>query len=147
KKAGFRWAPSVGAWQRQLTNAARHAAREILGGEGKPMFSRSRVAMQDAARGSGRGMNEADVGRVADAMRAGWENGPEVVVVADMSDPRIPEAVRREDARQRSGGATGAPEGFFADGKVYLVASELDSAADVIRVLAHEALGHYGLRG
>lgn len=27
KSNGFRWAPSVGAWQRQITNAARHSAR------------------------------------------------------------------------------------------------------------------------
>lgn len=30
KSRGFRWAPSVGAWQRQATNAARFAARQIL---------------------------------------------------------------------------------------------------------------------
>ena len=30
KRCGFRWAPSVGAWQRQLNNAARYAARELL---------------------------------------------------------------------------------------------------------------------
>jgi hypothetical protein len=31
KGSGFRWSPTVGAWQRQLTNAARHAARYVLG--------------------------------------------------------------------------------------------------------------------
>lgn len=31
KAAGFRWAPSVGAWQRQLSDNARAAARSILG--------------------------------------------------------------------------------------------------------------------
>lgn len=30
KARGFRWAPSVGAWQRQLTPAARHAAECVL---------------------------------------------------------------------------------------------------------------------
>lgn len=30
KRAGFRWAPSAGAWQRQLNNAARHAAERVL---------------------------------------------------------------------------------------------------------------------
>jgi len=99
------------------------------------------------ARGGGTGMAQAEVTRIADAVRKAWSNGPEVVVVEGMTDPRIPYAVRAEDARQRSGGAAGAPEGFFADGKVYIVASEIDSAADVVRVLFHEALGHYGLRG
>lgn len=31
KSKGFRWAPSVGAWQRQANNAARYAAKSILG--------------------------------------------------------------------------------------------------------------------
>ena len=30
KSNGFRWSPRAGAWQRQLTNNARYAAREIL---------------------------------------------------------------------------------------------------------------------
>ena len=30
KKRGFRWAPSRGAWQRQLTNNAMYAAKEVL---------------------------------------------------------------------------------------------------------------------
>lgn len=32
KRRGFRWAPSRGAWQRQLTNNAVYAARELLQG-------------------------------------------------------------------------------------------------------------------
>ena len=31
KRYGFRWAPSVGAWQRQLNNGARYAAERVLG--------------------------------------------------------------------------------------------------------------------
>ena len=30
KSNGFRWAPSEGAWQRQLSNAARYAAQQVL---------------------------------------------------------------------------------------------------------------------
>ena len=30
KRFGFRWAPSVGAWQRHLNNAARHAVTAAL---------------------------------------------------------------------------------------------------------------------
>lgn len=30
KRRGFRWAPSVGAWQRHLNNAGRYAASEVL---------------------------------------------------------------------------------------------------------------------
>lgn len=55
--------------------------------------------------------------------------------------------MRGEDSRQRAGGATGDPEGFFDEGTVYVVASSLKTPADVGRVLMHEALGHFGLRG
>ena len=76
-----------------------------------------------------------------------WRNGPEVVVAYDMADPVIPQAARNADLQQRSGGASGAPEGFYWDGKAYLLASALPSAQDAARVLYHEGLGHHGLRG
>jgi hypothetical protein len=96
---------------------------------------------------SASGLPAPAVTRIADAIRAAWANPPEVVVVSGMDDPQLPQAVRDYDAEQRSQGAVGAPEGFFYDGKVYLDASQLATPADVVRVLAHEALGHYGLRG
>lgn len=114
--------------------SAANAGENLTSG---PVFSRVGAPGMDAPR----------VTRLADAIARTWANGPEVVVVQDMQDMRIPEAVRREDAKQRSGGASGEPEGFFHGGKVYLVAGQLGSPADVVRVLAHEALGHYGLRG
>ena len=88
-----------------------------------------------------------DVETQVSAIAARWTNAPAVVVVDSMDDARVPEAVRRDDEAQRSQGATGVPEGFFHEGKVYLVAPQLATNADVARVLFHEALGHYGLRG
>lgn len=85
--------------------------------------------------------------RTVDAIRANWENAPDVEVVYDMDDERISEMVRDENERQLSQGATGVPEGFFDGGKVYIVASALRTPQDVARVLFHETLGHYGLRG
>ena len=84
---------------------------------------------------------------IVDAIKARWANAPEIVVVSDMSDARIPKEVRAEDQKQRSNGATGEPEGFYHKGKVYLLASQLNSPTDVVRVLLHETLGHFGLRG
>lgn len=83
----------------------------------------------------------------ADAIRQAWANGPEVIVAFDMQDAVIPESARRADLKQRSGGARGAPEGFYYQGKVYLMASKLKTPNDAARVLFHEALGHHGLRG
>ncbi|TYK72093.1 PLxRFG domain-containing protein [Comamonas sp. Z1] len=83
----------------------------------------------------------------ADAIRQAWANGPEVIVAFDMQDAVVPESARRADLKQRSGGARGAPEGFYFQGKVYLMASKLKTPNDAARVLFHEALGHHGLRG
>ncbi len=101
------------------------------------------AAFSDAARAQAVGQ----VRQTVDAIRKGWSNGPEVVVAFDMSDPAVPEAARRADLRQRSGGASGAPEGFYWRGKAYLLASKLNTPADAARVLHHEVLGHHGLRG
>lgn len=83
-----------------------------------------------------------------EAIRAAWgQNAPDVVVAFDMQDSRVPEAARKADLRQRSGGARGAPEGFYYRGKAYLMASRLNTPNDAARVLFHEVLGHHGLRG
>ncbi|MEZ2293920.1 PLxRFG domain-containing protein [Variovorax sp. RCC_210] len=87
------------------------------------------------------------VQKTVDAVRANWANAPDVVVAFDMNDAVVPEAARRADLRQRSGGARGAPEGFYYRGKAYLMASRLASQEDAARVLYHEVLGHHGLRG
>ena len=101
------------------------------------------TAFSDAARAQA----VRQVRETVDAIRKGWSNGPEVVVAFDMSDPAVPEAARRADLRQRSGGASGAPEGFYWRGKAYLLASKLNTPAAAARVLHHEVLGHHGLRG
>jgi len=85
--------------------------------------------------------------KVVDGITARWANAPEVVVLADMQDEKAPAVVREYDAQQRSQGAEGEPEGFWYKGKAYIVAGALSEPRDVVRVLFHEALGHYGLRG
>ena len=87
------------------------------------------------------------VQRTVDALAKGWAKAPNVTVVDSMQDERVPEAVRKADAAQRSQGAMGEPEGFWYRGQVYLVASALPTSADAARVLYHEVLGHHGLRG
>ena len=87
------------------------------------------------------------VQQLAEGIARHWQNAPEIVAVASMQDERVPDVVRAEDAAQKSQGASGEPEGFFYGGKVYVLASEVQSRADVARVVLHEALGHYGLHG
>jgi len=78
---------------------------------------------------------------------ANWKNAPEVIVVRDMNDAAVPQAVRDHNNEQLAGGAKGSPAGFYHDGKVFIVSGQVNSAADVMTTLAHEALGHFGLRG
>lgn len=78
---------------------------------------------------------------------ANFKNAPEVIVVRDMNDAAVPQAVRDHNNEQLAGGAKGSPAGFYYGGKVYIVSGQVSSEADVITTLAHETLGHFGLRG
>ncbi|MEQ6437219.1 PLxRFG domain-containing protein [Comamonas sp. w2-DMI] len=115
-------------------------------GEGSPA-ARSAAQLRPDFSPAARAEAVSAVKGTADAIRKAWANGPEVVVAFDMQDPVVPESARRADLKQRSGGAHGAPEGFYYQGKVYLMASKLKTPNDAARVLFHEALGHHGLRG
>lgn len=113
--------------------------------KGVAMFSRTeRPAVSNTTAVQ---LRRAMVQRTINSLSKGWGQRPDITVVDSMSDPRVPEAVRKEDAAQRSQGATGEPEGFWYQGQVYLVASALPTSADATRVLYHEVLGHHGLRG
>lgn len=109
-----------------------------------PMFSK---AEGGASQQPTRGTPVPRVQAVVDAITANWANAPEVVVVSDMQDEKVPQKVREADQLQKSQGAEGEPDGFIYKGTVYLVASELPTINDAVRVLFHEALGHSGLRG
>ena len=85
--------------------------------------------------------------RLVKALSRGWANAPEVVIASSARDEALPETARRAIAKQESRGAGGRVEGFYWQGKVYLVAGNLPSMHDVARVYMHETLGHYGLRG
>jgi hypothetical protein len=113
--------------------------------DGVPMFSPAKV--ESAASTAATAQNKAMVNLWVKAMVKGWSNAPEVVVASSMQDPAIPAAIRAKDQQQRSTGKGGDPEGFFSGGKVYLFASQLKTPQDIARVMAHESLGHYGLRG
>lgn len=102
------------------------------------------------SRGAGTGAaSPAVVARVESmvkAITAAWANPPKAVVVASMQDPKVPEAVRRADADQKAGGATGEPLGWIIGGTIYVNAGAANTAEKVIRTVNHEALGHFGLR-
>lgn len=84
---------------------------------------------------------------LTDKIVGAWKSAPAVKWVDGLQDPNVPQEIRDEDAKQRSQGASGAPEGFYYKGAVYLVRGQIKTEADLWRVLFHEALGHGGLRG
>ena len=106
----------------------------------KPRFSRALDKLLPS-------IGKAKVQSIVDGVKARWKNAPDVVVVDNIKDPSVPEALRQADADAKAKGAEGAAAGVFHDGKVYLFADHLKSPEDAAKVLLHESLGHYGLRG
>ena len=122
---------------------ARAAHKEVLQRLSSTKTEAPPAEFSDGAKAQAVAAVEADVAKV----REGWANAPEIIVAFDMNDPKVPSEARQDFDKLRRSGAAGSPEGFFLNGKVYLLASQLRTPADAARVLAHEALGHYGLRG
>ncbi|MBB6559573.1 N12 class adenine-specific DNA methylase [Acidovorax soli] len=125
---------------------AQEAPKAAPAGDDAVQFARAKLPA-DGFTPAARQQAVRAVEKTAHAIQGAWHNGPQVIVAFDMNDPVVPDSARRADLKQRSGGARGAPEGFYYQGKVYLIASRLNTPNDAARVLFHEALGHHGLRG
>jgi hypothetical protein len=102
-----------------------------------------KVAFRTVTRGP-TSLQTAQVERLAERITKGWVNAPEIVVVATEAD--LPVRIRGQIVKADR--AEGTTPGLFdtKTKKVYLIASNLSNANDVILTLAHEAAGHYGLR-
>lgn len=85
----------------------------------------------------------ATIQRHVDAMREGWKDAPEATVVHHQSD--LPEAVAAH--LDTAIGPDSGAEGVYYNGKVYLVGDRIKDRAHAEYVVAHETLGHFGLRG
>lgn len=83
---------------------------------------------------------------LVDGLAERWSRAPEIIVARDMQDEVIPQHVRDYDAKLKSQGASGEPQGFILRGKVYLLSDTLSTPNDIATVLFHEVLGHWGLR-
>ena len=95
------------------------------------------------------GQPVSQVQALVDQIAARWENAPQIVVVQSLADERVPDEVRKEAQELQSAGEAGKAEGFYdkETGAVFLIADNLPGDADTVRVLMHESLGHFGLRG
>jgi N12 class adenine-specific DNA methylase len=83
---------------------------------------------------------------VADAMRDAWGRAPDIIAVPSVASNAVPLDVRKEAAaRLRAGG--GMPKAVIAEGRVYLFADAIADEMEAVEMIAHEVLGHYGMRG
>ena len=107
----------------------------VEGSEGPAVFRTATTA--------GPSLKEQTIKRITDKVVEGWTNVPEITIVADENG--LPENIR---AQAEAEGMTGKIPGLYdtATGKVYLVASNLRTAEDVVLTIAHEIAGHFGLR-
>ena len=94
----------------------------------------------EAKRGE-KGMSKADVDVAVDRIKSTWENAPEIEVVQSISE--LPEEIQADIARDKVN-----PRGVYdpTTKMVYLVADNIPNDAQAAITLAHEALGHFGLR-
>ncbi len=120
-----------------ITQDMREAA-----GRGMALFSKPATASQRAADQASGLMERSAIDKAISELTRNWLRKPQIHVIDSMAD--APEHMRAEYSRQ---GATGKVHGFFYQGDVWLVADAMGSEADVQKVLFHEALGHFGLRG
>lgn len=87
------------------------------------------------------GMPVSDVKKVYQVFKNAVAVTPEVVIVQDETE--LPVKMRNQIEKE---GISGKVPGAFSGGKVYLIASNLNGAKDVMLTLTHEIAGHYGLR-
>lgn len=150
EQADLQKTEDAGAWpDAAKLEGARLRHKEVLGRlAGKPGTSGAASADAPAfSRGTGAGLTLPEVRNAVNVLTKGWANAPDIIIARDMDDTAVPEAVRLHNEGQKAQGAEGEPEGFFYRGKVYVIASQLSTPADVARVVFHESLGHFGLRG
>jgi hypothetical protein len=81
-------------------------------------------------------MARQDVEQAASESVQGWTNAPEVVVLDNENDTRIPKGVKINPD----------DKGFYHEGKTYVIASRATDKADVHATVLHESFGHFGLR-
>jgi hypothetical protein len=92
---------------------------------------------------TGQSMSVESVQKVYDTLTAGWVNKPQTIVVANENG--LPVRILTQAKRDNM---LGKIPGLYdpKSGKVYLVASNLRSANDVILTAVHEIAGHFGLQ-
>lgn len=137
KANGFRWSPNAGAWQRQLTDNARHVTQRLL----DKHFPTGEAESPRLSRGSGGGMDVKVLKSLAYKIRSNLPNMPDVHVLD--TPEQAPAALRAYIELQ---GAMDDAEGAMHNGELYLFASGMSDALRAEHVLAEHEAAHIGLR-
>lgn len=99
-----------------------------------------RRADRDARKGAGMGLPE--VQRIVDRIKAKWKGAPKMEVA--FSYDTLPRPIREFLAAEGAKDARGV---FYTPTQtVYIIAANNDNEAEVIYTVAHETIGHFGLR-
>ena len=114
-------------------------AQEVKSSEENRLGGRARMSTG----GIGIGVDRTQ--EIADKVSAAWASGPEIKVVD--TEAELPQSALDEIQRLVVDG-TALPSGFFdsSTGAIYMVASNIKSDAEAVKVLVHEAVGHFGMR-
>lgn len=91
----------------------------------------------EGAKGNPKDVVDRLVGRITE----GWVNAPQIETVQSINE--LPDYIQADITKDQVN-----PQGAFdpRTGKVFIVADNINNSNDVILTVAHEAVGHYGLR-
>jgi hypothetical protein len=119
----------------------REEARRAKQDEQGPKLSRKerRKAKFRVAEEGTKGNPQEVVQKLVDKITAGWKNAPTINVVQSVDN--LPEDIAKE---AKEAGVN--PKGAFSGNTVFVIADNATSYEDVLKTVAHEAIGHYGLR-
>lgn len=119
--------PEIAISEDPLLNA------EIEASMPTPFFNR--------AEGEALGLSATEAMGYVDGLMSEWRNAPEVLVAQAESD--LPPFLRQ---RIQDAGAQGEVRGVIWDGRIYVIADNVSSRAEVEETIFHEVVRHYGMR-
>lgn len=121
---------------KQTISTAQNFLQNPTTGTGDIVFSETRQAVP-----GGKGADAKLVRQLASRVMTEWENAPRTKVVQSIVE--LPDYMQEQIKRDNVN-----PQGAYdpRSNQVFLISDNLRSADDVFMTVAHEALGHFGLR-
>ena len=142
KQAELKAAQKQAAAPAEETASTENVKRLLLGKEEKLNVD-SLKSLYRTSKSTGTALKLDTIRGLVDRVVNGFANAPQIEVIE--SESQLPDYIQ---AQAKSDNVEGSIPGLFDPNtnKVYLVASNLFTAADVFTTIAHEVTGHFGLR-